>query len=186
MNKMEVETESIGNFFNGNSFHIFGSIDDTIPEKIISPLTIKIDEFSKLKNPPAIEVYISSDGGYTHFAMDIVALFEVAKKRGVTIVTIVPSHAYSAASMIAAAGHHRVVGENSSHLIHYCRSEDYSHNPVMADRNNQYRKFLDKTLLDFYKRYAKIKDLDKLLVADHYMIYGGQNLKKAGLADEII
>lgn len=180
------EDDQVSNFFNGNSFYIFGDIDDSIPEKIISPLIMKIEEFSKLRNPPAIEIYISSDGGYTYFAMDIVALFEIARARGVRIVTIVPSHAFSAASMIAAAGHHRVVGPNAAHLIHYSRSHDFSHNPIMADRNNDHRKHIDRTLIEFYEKYTKLKDLEKLLTADNYMINGWKELKKLGLADEVI
>lgn len=174
------------NFFNGNRFYIFGDIDETIPEKIISPLSLKIEELSKQRNPAPIEIHISSDGGYAQYALDIISLFDLAKSMGVKIITIVTSNAGSAASLIAVSGHYRVASKYASYMMHFGKSWDFSHNPIMAERNLDNKKFLDNTIVSIYEKQTKLKKVSDLILADGYTINGGAQLKKLGLIDEII
>lgn len=174
------------NFSEGNKFFIYGDIDETIPEMIIAPLYRRIDEISALKNPPQLDFFISSDGGYANYALDVISAFDVAKTKGIRINTIVTSNAGSAASLIAVCGHYRVASEYATFLLHFARSMDYAHNPDMAERNLESRKFLDKQIVHLYKAHTKIKEIEKKFLADNYMIHGGKELKKLGVIDEIL
>lgn len=174
------------NFSDGNKFYIFGDIDESIPEMILAPLYRRIDDLSALKTPPAIDVFISSDGGYANYALDVISAFDVARFKGVRINTIVTSNAGSAASLIAVCGHHRVASSYATFLLHFARSMDYAHNPDMAERNLASRKFLDKQIVGMYKAHTKIKDIEKKFLADNYMIHGGKELKRLGCVDEIL
>lgn len=180
------ETEAVMNFFQGNKFYIFGDIDETIPEKIIGPMSITIEELAKQKHPPAIEVFLSSDGGYVQYALDIIALFNIAWSNGIIVKTTVTSYACSAASLIAVSGHVRFASEYASHMLHFPRGDDYSHNTVMAERNMGNRRFLEQAIVDIYKKRTKIEDLEEKLLGDNFYINGGKNLKKYGLIDQIL
>lgn len=174
------------NFSDGNKFFIYGDIDESIPEMILAPLYKRIEELSVLRNPPQLDFFISSDGGYANYALDVISAFDVARHKGIRINTIVTSNAGSAASLIAVCGHHRVASEHATFMLHYSRGFEYSHNPDMAERNLAGRKFLDRQMLRLYKSHTKIKDLEKKFLADNYMIHGGNELKRLGCVDEIL
>jgi ATP-dependent protease ClpP protease subunit len=174
------------NFYNGNRFYIFGEIDESIPERIISPLAAKIDELSKFRSVSPIEIHISSDGGNAYYALDIISLFDIAKSYGIKIITIVTSNAGSAASLIAVCGHHRVASQYASYMMHFGKQWDFSHNPIMAERNLENKKFMDNNIVSIYEKNTKLENIPDLILADGYTINGGKNLKKLGLIDEII
>lgn len=174
------------NFSDGNKFYIFGDIDESIPEFIIAPMLRYIEDNSTFRAPKGIDVYISSDGGLWDYAQDIISVFDIALFKGIKVNTIVTSHAYSAASLIAVCGHHRVAYKNASHLIHYARGSDFSHNDIMAQRNLESTKFSNNAIVNIYRKNTKLKNIDKLLLADNYMVHGAEALKKLGFIDEIL
>ena len=174
------------NFNHGNNFFITGEIDETIAFEITAPLIQKINEEKTKTDKAPINIYISSYGGYVHHAFDLITWFEYAKTVGVPIHTYVTSVAFSAASLIAVAGHKRFGSTRAYHGLHFARGFDYSHNPEMTQRNADNFKWQQNELINIYKKYTKLKDLPKLLVADNYMVNGGAELKKLGLIDEII
>lgn len=174
------------NFVHNNSFFINGEVDETIAENIIAPLIKEINERKNLANPEPINFYITSYGGYVKDAFDLISWFEYAKKVKVPIHTYVTSVAFSAASLIAVSGHKRFGSVRAFHGLHFARGGDYAHNPDMADRNTQNFKWMQSELVKIYKGRTKLKDIEKLLLADNYMINGGDDLKKYGLIDEII
>lgn len=181
-----IEADANMNFYHGNRFYIFGDIDESTPEKIIGPLSMTIEELSKQKTPPPIEFFISSDGGIANYALDIIALFDIAKSHGIIVKTTVTSSACSAASLIAVSGHVRFASEYAYHMLHFPRGDDYSHNTVMAERNLGNRKFLEKAVLEIYTKHTKIDGLEEKLLGDHFYINGAKSLKKYGLIDKII
>ena len=183
---MNETDDAVMNFSQGNRFYIFGDIDETIPEKIIGPMSLVIEELGKQKHPQPIEVFLSSDGGYAQYALDIIALFHIALSNGILVKTTVTSYAFSAASLIAVSGHVRFASEHAAHMLHFPRGEDYSHNTVMAERNMEHRKFLEQAVLDIYKKQTKVENLEEKLLGDNYFINGGKNLKKYGLIDHIL
>jgi len=175
------------NFADGDDFYIFGNIDETIPEAIIMPLRKKLVErrCQHIKLP--INIHISSYGGRVDYCFEIIGLIEEFKKLGVEVKTYTHSVACSAGSLIAVTGSKRYANKRAFHLLHFARGTGYYfHNPEMIDRNANHMKFIQKELVDIYKQYTKLKDIPAKLLADNYMINGGEALKKAGLIDEIL
>lgn len=181
-----MQEETRLNFYSGGKFYIYGDIDETIPENIIAPLFNEIKNRSNQTNPEPIQVVINSYGGRIDYAFDIISLFDLAKEVGVQVVTIVMSTACSAASLIALCGHERVVSERAFHLLHFARGFDYADSPEMSKRNHENYTFINKQIVKLYEEKTKIKDIEKKLLSDNFMINGGRDLIKQGLADKII
>jgi len=173
------------NFERDGNFYIFGDIDESIPENIIAPLVAEIRDQKDKKEPKVITIHISSQGGELYYALDLIHIIEMAKDVGVEIHTVVSSQACSAASMIAISGHRRFARRWSSHLIHFPRVWDHCHNPEMAQRNLDYTKFINKEVVELYKRKTKIKDVEKKMLADNYIIMGN-DLLEWGLVDVLV
>lgn len=172
------------NFLRDGNVYLFGEIDETIPENVIAPLVRLVTERELDKDPKPITIFISSDGGDAYYALDLISIIESCRGK-VQINTMVTSHAFSAASMIAVCGHKRFATRWASHLVHYPRSWDFSHNPEMAEINVDALKFLTSEMLNIYKQRTKIKDLDKKLISDNYIV-SGKELVKVGLVDKIL
>lgn len=179
-------TSNTMNFINNGKFFICGDIDDTLPEQIIAPFIREVELKSKLKNPSPIEIHITSNGGSVNFAFDLITQIEKAKRLGVPVHTYVTSCVCSAGSLIACVGHKRFVSKRAYHLLHFARGWEYSHNPVMSQRNAENWKWMQKELVDIYKQYTKIKNIEDKLLADNYMVNGGKELIRLGLADELV
>lgn len=174
------------NFYKDGRFYIHGPIDDSIPQNIIQPLIDEIDKRSELVSPKPIEIFINSPGGDLEYCNEIIGLFKLANARGVGICTFVMAYAASAASMIAVCGNVRYVTRRTRHLLHFARIYEYAHNPEMLQRNLEANKFLQKELVEVYREHTKIKDIEKKLLADNFIITGGKALIRLGLADQII
>jgi ATP-dependent protease ClpP protease subunit len=174
------------NFSKDGEFFIMGNIDHTISSQIVAPLIREIGNRSHLKTPPPINVYVTSFGGAVKDAFDIISWFEYARKIGVPIHTYVTSVAFSAGSLIAVSGHTRFVSQRAYHGLHFARGSVFSHNPDMAERNLENFKWIQSELVKIYKHNTKLKHIEKLLIADNYMINGGEELVKYGLADYVI
>lgn len=186
---MEENTPS-QNFAEGNNFYIYSSIDDTFGRDILAPFTNKVSELSgkscECSTPKVINIFISSVGGRLDYTFDLVTLIEKAKKSGIEVRTYVTSNACSGASLIAVSGSKRYISSRAYHLLHYARGGDFSHNPEMIARNTENGLFTQGELVKIYKKYTKVKGLEKKLLADNYMINGGEECIKLGLADELI
>jgi ATP-dependent protease ClpP protease subunit len=174
------------NFSKDGKFFIYGEIDDTIPQTIIQPLIIEITNKSLDKNPNPIPIFLNSPGGRLDYCFEIIALFHLAQASGVPIFTYALSTVASAASLIAVSGSFRYVSKRASHLLHFARGWDYAHNPDMADRNNEHFKFLQNQILEVYRHSTKLRNIDQKLLADNFIISGGYELVKQGLADQVV
>lgn len=174
------------NFVRDDCFFITGEIDESIAREITAPLIARINEEKEKVIKEPIKIYISSYGGYVKDAFDLITWFDYAKSVGVPIHTYVTSVAFSAASMIAVAGHKRFGSVRAYHGLHFARGSEYSHNPEMAQRNADNTKWMQAELVRIYQDHTKLKDIPKLLLADNFMVNGGAEMKKLGLIDEII
>jgi len=175
------------NFEQNGSFYIFGELDDSMVKGIIAPLQDAINSRVAMKSLAPIEVFINSCGGNIDYVFTIISLFEKAKSIGIEVQTTVYSEASSGAALIAMAGHVRYATESAVYMLHYARGHTHSHNPVMSDRNAKYDKFIHDKLVDIIKKYASLPSgFEKDIIADHYYIKGGKELKKLGLIDNII
>lgn len=135
-------------------------------------MTKKIQELSTLKES-SIEVYINSYGGLTDVCFHIVALVEMAKAKGITVKTIVVGSAYSAGSMLAITGTkgHRYIDKNAEHLIHYGEFDGYRKStPTQVDRGSARFKRHALNLLNHYKKYSNVPDLEEHIKDDFFWI----------------
>lgn len=170
-----------------NRFYISGGFNDDMEEGVVSHLRKEIDKQADLKDG-LIEFYISSHGGNAFLLIQIVELAELAKRKGVKVRTIVTSHAYSCGSLLAVAGTkgERYISRYADHLAHYGQFDGYRKStPLQIERDAaQFRRWT-KTILDHYKRYCSIPDIEEHLKDDSFWI-PADNAIKWGLADKYV
>lgn len=167
-----------------NDFYIFGDVDTTFARDIIVPFITQVNKLEKSRSTKKeLNIYVTSNGGFIHYAFDLINHIEYAKQRGIIVNTYVTSQALSAGSLIAVTGTNRYIGERAFHLLHFMRGWSYSHNPEMSKRNSDNDAFWQEKLVDIYKRYTKIKDIKRKLIADNFMVNGADKCIEAGLAD---
>lgn len=181
---MKPEKKQVNNsFVDGNKFFILGEFTDELNHTIILPLTKKIDELSKVKDA-TIEFHINSPGGNGWIVMHIVRLAELAKAKGIKIKTIVPQAAYSSGSILAIIGDERFIGSTAEHCVHYGQQYGYTETtPLQIERNAESKKRWFKQLLDHYKKYSSIPNIDELIKDDSLFI-SAKDCIKWGLADK--
>lgn len=182
-----IAIEENRNFFEDEQFYIYGEFDFTIIKFIIPKLISVIDDIRNNKTA-IIKFNINSPGGYCSILENLLSLFEVAKKDGIIIQTNVFSYAYSCASVLASAGTkgYRFVSPYAEHLVHLGTAwAGPASNEIEAERETQAMRRHFKFVKHCYMKYAKIKDLDKVIRDDSYYIVG-KNIIKNGLADSMI
>lgn len=173
------------NWAEGNNFYIFDVIDDEFPSQIIVPFIEAVKKQNNKVDKEIMNIYITSPGGYVKYGFDLIAHIERAKAKGIQVNTYVTSEACSCGSLIAVTGSKRYIGERAYHLLHFMRGGDYAHNPIMAQRNAENHKFWQAKLVEIYKKYTKVKDIEEKLLADNFMVNGSAACIKAGLADKV-
>ncbi len=183
---MDNEGKKDANFYEDNNFYIYGDFDDTIATNIVPKLIKQIAEKKKVKDAK-ITFYISSDGGYVHALLNLLSLFEQAKKDGIIIETFVFANAYSCGSLLACAGTkgHRYIGEFAEHLCHLGSIGMHVTNDVEHEREGERVKAHFNFVRSIYKRYANIKKLEEVIHDDSYFIRGKEIISN-GLADKMI
>lgn len=180
------EEQSKTSFSDGDRFFILGEFNDDMNRELVLPLTKKIDSLSAIRNP-SIEIIIDSNGGNGNTLMHLVDLVETAKKNGITVKTIVRNRAYSSGSMLAITGSkgHRYIAPAAEHLIHYGSVNGwYNHTPTQLDRESKFFKRWFATLVDHYKKYADVPDLEEHIKDDNFFIDAKSSIKW-GLADKL-
>jgi len=182
-NKSDADNDSHVNFASGNNFYIFGNVDDSFPKNIIVPFIEAVNKQINKKEPSELHLYITSRGGQVNYGFDLISHIERAVAAGVEVNTYVTSEACSCGSLIAVTGSKRYIGKRAYHLLHFARGWDYSHNPIMIDRNAEQGKFWQTELVNIYKKYTKVKDIEAKLLADNFMVNGSAACIKLGIAD---
>lgn len=174
------------NFYRDGNFYIYGLFDDTIATEILPPLLKQMDEQSKLRDG-RIRFYIDSNGGYTRYLWNLITLIQRAKDLGLVVETHTYGFAASCASMLACAGTKgaRVVGENSIHLCHLGGGGMSVNDDTELERQAGMIKSHFNRVRKHYKKYAKVKDLERAISHDSYYIEG-KDIIKNGLADYLI
>lgn len=172
-------------YHDGNRFYILGEFNDDLQKGVIIPLTNKISELADRRNAE-VEFYINSNGGDGHLCMYLVALFELAKKRDIKVKTIVPSIALSAGSILAVAGTkgERYIAGGAEHLVHYGQFDGYRKTtPLQIERGTERWKRWTNSLLEHYKKYCSIPELEEHLKDDDFWVPAAQCIEW-GLADK--
>jgi ATP-dependent protease ClpP protease subunit len=175
------------NSFKDDTFYIYGLFDESIAKEIIPNLVKQINEKKNIKGSK-IKFYIDSNGGYARYLYNLLSLIEQAKKEDIIVETNVYGYAYSCGSLLACAGTkgHRNVSILAEHLCHLGQAGTGSViNDTELERMGKKVKNHFDIVRTLYKKYAKIKNLEKVLHDDCYFIRG-KDIIKNGLADNIV
>lgn len=182
---MTSEKEKTSTYFSGNTFYIVHNFNDKLRDGIIIPLTDKIESLSKQKDAELI-FYINSHGGDAELCLHIISLIELAKRRGITVKTVVPDLAFSAGSLVAISGTkgHRYIARTAEHCVHYGSQWGWVETtPLQIERNTEHKKRHFQKLISLYKKYSNIPDIEKALMDDSYFLTAKECIKY-GLADK--
>ena len=172
-------------FVQDNRFYITGEFDTDMEAAVVPALRAEIDA-QAAKRVGRLELWISSVGGNTWVLIQIVELVELAKRKGVTVRTVVTSHAYSCGSMLAVTGTkgERYISRYAEHLAHYGTFDGYrKHTPLQVERAAEHFKRWTTTIRDHYAKYANIPDLDGKLRDDHLWVPADEAIAW-GMADK--
>lgn len=186
-NKKDDDAAPTGlNFMKDNSIFIYGHFDDSIAKEVIPNLLKEIEKQKDLKEGK-IKFYIDSNGGYSRYLFNLLAIVEDAKKKGIIVETYVFGYAYSCGSMLACAGTkgHRYISYLAEHLCHLGFAGAGASNDVELQRGAERVKSHFDKVRTLYVKYATLKDLEKVIQFDSYFIRGGDIIEN-GLADKFI
>lgn len=163
-------------YFEDNIF-VIGDFDDQL-EQLLVPLTKEIKKQSKLRTGK-IDLYINSYGGYLHLVRHFVDLVERAKDDNVMVRTVVSGVAYSAGSILAVTGTpgERYIAKHGEHLIHYGSSGSVESTPGQVERNRQSKTRSFKQILEHYKKYCNIPDLESAMLDDGFYVDANKCVK---------
>ena len=167
-----------------NTFFI-GDFDDSMEYKLLE-IRHAISEQASLSNGK-IELIICSEGGYAGYAWALVDLMERAKLAGVTVVTVVSGEAFSCGSVVAVAGSpgHRYIGHNAEHLVHLGSVSSHVTTDMQHSRQAAYTKRHFNRVLNHYRKYANIPDLEESLADDNLFVPAAR-AKSWSMADQWI
>ncbi len=168
-----------------NTFFI-NDVDDNLERDIVVPLIKQIEEQAKLRDG-RIDLWVNSFGGYTHLCFQIVSLMELAKRNNIKVRTMVNSVAYSSGSMIACAGSpgERYIDRNAEHLLHLGMTGSIETTVQQVERNYAQKNGHFKRILDHYRKYADVPDLETHLSDDSYFLNATKCIKYK-LADKTL
>ena len=175
------------NFVEDRAIYIYGGFDDSILKYVMPEFSKIVAEEAKKKDG-TVKINIDSGGGYIYVLKNMLSIVEFAKKEDVIVETRVLAEAYSCASMLAASGTkgHRYIGEHAEHLAHLgWASTGNVRNDVELERTTARVAAHFNFIRAMYKKYANIKNLEKVIHDDMHFIRG-KNIIKNGLADKFI
>ena len=166
--------------------YILGDFDATISIYVIYRLVSLINALESQKHPE-IHIYVNSCGGSAYELFSMLAVLEDAKRRGIKIITHIIGVAYSAGSLLAVIGDHRIMSRYSDHLLHLGSvGTAFSTLEQLKRETENNIKHFDK-ILNIYTKHTKIprKKLCEMLKDDKLYLDARQCLEY-GLCDEII
>ena len=185
---MAIPTKELSlNFVEDRAVYIYGGFDDSILKYVMPEFSKIVAEEAK-KKEGIVKINIDSGGGYVYALKNMLSMVEFAKKEGVIIETYALGIAYSCASILAASGTkgYRCIGEYTEHLAHLgWASTGYVRNDVELERTTASVKAHFNFIRAVYKKYATIKNLEKVIHDDSYFIRGKKIITN-GLADKFI
>lgn len=163
--------------YSEDNVFVISDFDDAL-EQLLVPLTKEIKRQSR-RTDGRIDLWINSYGGYLHLLRHFVDLVEIAKASNVIVRTIVPGVAYSAGSMLAVTGSvgHRYIAKHGEHLIHYGTAGSMESTPQQVERSSQAKNRSFKLIMDHYKKYCDVPNLETEMLDDGWFITAQQAVK---------
>lgn len=166
--------------------YILGNFDSTISTHVIPVLVALVNTLSSEKEP-SINIYINSYGGEAKELFAMLSILEMAKRRGIKIVTHVLGCAYSAGSLLAVYGDHRTMSKYADHLLHLgCSGASFTTFEQLKRETENNVKHFNK-ILEIYAQHTKIskKKLSEML-KDDKLYLDPQQCLEYGICDEIL
>lgn len=166
--------------------YILGNFDSTISTHVIPVLVALVNTLSSEK-APSINIYINSYGGEAKELFAMLSILEMAKRRGIKIVTHVLGCAYSAGSLLAVYGDHRIMSKYADHLLHLgCSGASFTTFEQLKRETENNVKHFNK-ILEIYAQHTKIskKKLAEML-KDDKLYLDPQQCLEYGICDEIL
>ena len=166
--------------------YILGEFDSTISTEVVYALVSVLDQLAAVKEP-TLHIYINSYGGEARELFGLLTVLDEAKRRGVKIVTHVLGCAYSAGSLLAVYGDHRVMSRYADHLLHLgCSGASFTTFEQLKRETENNIKHFGK-ILQIYSEHTRIpkKKLEEML-RDDKMYLDAEQCLKYGICDEVI
>lgn len=181
-----IDKQSKSNFVKGNRVYILGDFDKTISQNVIPNIVELIDGAHFMKEPE-IEIYINSCGGYSCELLGLLSILELAKKRGVKIITYNIGYAYSCGSILSVIGDRRYMYRYADNLPHLGQIFLTPQTVEQLERGTKHAVDWFSVIYEIYSKYTKIpkKELIKTLKDDDFHMNAEECLKY-GFCDEII
>lgn len=174
------------NFVKDGKVYILGPFDRSISQNIIPGMADIIGNVVSEKNA-AMVLYINSYGGYLAELFSVLAMIELAKSFGITIITHNLGVAYSCGSILAIHGDHRLMYRHATNLMHLGQHGFTSETYEQLDRNTKHAKKMLDTIVKMYVEHTKMTEAQvKKFMADDNCYLDAKECKKLGLCDEIL
>lgn len=182
----EVIKLSNTNFVKDNNVYIMGEFDESISTNII-PELVKLINVESEKKHGVINFFINSNGGAARELYALLTLVNIAKAKGILIITTVIGYAFSCASMLAVTGDKRFIYEGASHLMHL-GSRLFSISTVeQSNRENLRTERYFDFIVSHYNKHTKMtKDEIAEAVKDDSYYINAHECVKLGFADCVI
>jgi len=172
----------------GNKIYLY----DEISRSSILTVSKHIDEITRqlklfqmlynLKEAPAIELHISSDGGEINPALSLV---DKICNNPIPIYTYCEGMCASAATLISVVGHKRYMTQNSHILIHQLRGMAWGPYESINDEKQNLDLFMD-IIKTVYLKHTKLKSKELTELLKHDLCLSAEKCKEWGIIDEII
>ena len=174
------------NFVKDGNVYILGPFDRSISQNVIPGMADIISTIVSEKNPTMM-IYVNSPGGYAMEMFSVLAMMELAKNLGITVLTHVLGAAYSAGSIVAIHGSHRLMYRNAFHLMHLGEHGFTSGTYEQLDRSHKHTKKMFDTIVRMYVDHTKMSEAEvKKILTDDNCYLDAKECKKLGLCDEIL
>ena len=162
----------LGDFFRDTMNELLGELHNIViklPQKPIYEISKKIISPYDIDDPerPVLDIIINSNGGDGEILKSMYTILDIAKARGAIVRTTVIGAARSCGSLLAISGTpgFRLMGELSSHYIHYGSGRISATSDLEAREKANQMRLEKKHTLSKYEEYTKIpkKNLTKYL-----------------------
>lgn len=177
---------SCENFIKDGIVYILGDFECSISRNVIPDLIKLIDEKSKQANP-FIEIYINSYGGYFEELTGLLAIIQMAKNKGIKIITYNIGVANSCGSILFIHGDKRKMFRDAISVMHLGCASNYWETFEQLSRVTKHSKEHFNRIVKWYVEHSKMdkSKVEEILKDDKFYMNANTCLK-LGLCDEII
>lgn len=174
------------NFIRGNRVYILGLFDRSISSEVI-PGLIELIDMMEVSKDPVIEIYINSHGGYACELLGLLSVLNIARSKGIKIVTYNIGIAYSCGSLLTVYGDERYMMSYAENLPHLGQTSMQPTTIEQLERGTKHIAEWFSKIIDIYLNHSKLskKELTRILKDDDCYL-NAEECIKYGFCDKII